>query len=130
MLWSGLPEVGAQRSGLAFQRTQFLGAGFHAQRVEQFLEITVHHRVKLVQRQPDAVIACVGGGSNAMGLFYPFFKDKSVKFIGVEGAGLGLGCTFGAFYSAIPSLALNGWVYAVAMAVGALAGSRIIRRLA
>lgn len=46
------------------------------------------------------------------------------------GAGLGLGCTLGAFYSAIPSLALNGWVYAVALAVGAFVGSQIIRRLA
>lgn len=45
------------------------------------------------------------------------------------GAGLGLGCTLGAFYSAIPSLALNGWVYAVAMATGAFIGSQIIRRL-
>lgn len=46
------------------------------------------------------------------------------------GAGLGLGCTLGAFYSAIPSLALNGWVYAVAMAGGALIGSQVVRRLA
>ena len=46
------------------------------------------------------------------------------------GAGLGLGCTLGAFYSAIPSLALNGWVYAIAMATGALVGSQLIRRLA
>jgi len=42
------------------------------------------------KRLPDYLVACVGGGSNAMGLFYPFFKDKSVKFIGVEAAGLGL----------------------------------------
>ncbi len=42
------------------------------------------------KRLPDYLLACVGGGSNAMGLFYPFFKDKSVKFIGVEAAGLGL----------------------------------------
>jgi tryptophan synthase beta chain len=41
-------------------------------------------------RLPDYLIACVGGGSNAMGLFHPFFKDKKVKFIGVEAAGLGL----------------------------------------
>ncbi|MBM3246015.1 MAG: tryptophan synthase subunit beta [Candidatus Omnitrophica bacterium] len=41
-------------------------------------------------RLPDYLVACVGGGSNAMGLFYPFFKDKKVKFIGVEAAGLGL----------------------------------------
>lgn len=42
------------------------------------------------KRLPDYLVACVGGGSNAMGLFYPFFNDKSVKFIGVEAAGLGL----------------------------------------
>lgn len=42
------------------------------------------------KRLPDYLIACVGGGSNAMGLFYPFFKDKTVKFVGVEAAGLGL----------------------------------------
>jgi tryptophan synthase beta chain len=41
-------------------------------------------------RLPQQLVACVGGGSNAMGLFYPFFKDRSVKFTGVEAAGLGL----------------------------------------
>ncbi len=39
---------------------------------------------------PDYLIACVGGGSNAIGLFHPFFKNSSVKFIGVEAAGEGL----------------------------------------
>ncbi len=39
---------------------------------------------------PHYLVACVGGGSNAMGLFHPFFHDKNVKFIGVEAAGLGL----------------------------------------
>ena len=39
---------------------------------------------------PDALVACVGGGSNAMGLFYPFLEDRSVRLIGVEAAGLGL----------------------------------------
>ncbi|WP_075433795.1 tryptophan synthase subunit beta [Buchnera aphidicola] len=39
---------------------------------------------------PDFVIACVGGGSNAIGIFSPFIKQKSVKLIGVEPAGLGL----------------------------------------
>jgi len=39
---------------------------------------------------PDYLVACVGGGSNAMGLFYAFFNDKKVKFIGVEAAGEGL----------------------------------------
>ena len=41
-------------------------------------------------RLPDYLVACVGGGSNAMGLFRPFFGDKKVKFIGVEAAGLGI----------------------------------------
>ncbi len=44
----------------------------------------------LVGRQPDAIIACVGGGSNAMGIFYPYLEDKDVRLIGVEAAGLGL----------------------------------------
>ncbi len=39
---------------------------------------------------PDYLVACVGGGSNAMGLFHSFFKDKKVKFIGVEAAGRGI----------------------------------------
>ena len=42
------------------------------------------------KRLPDHLVACVGGGSNAMGLFYPFYNDKSVKFIGVEAGGRGL----------------------------------------
>ncbi|MEE9185537.1 MAG: tryptophan synthase subunit beta [Candidatus Binatia bacterium] len=41
-------------------------------------------------RLPNYLVACVGGGSNAMGLFFPFLKDKQVKMIGVEAAGLGL----------------------------------------
>jgi tryptophan synthase beta chain len=43
-----------------------------------------------VGRRPDYLVACVGGGSNAMGLFHAFFSDKKVKMIGVEAAGLGL----------------------------------------
>jgi tryptophan synthase beta chain len=41
-------------------------------------------------RQPDAVLACVGGGSNAMGIFHPYIEDESVRLIGVEAAGHGL----------------------------------------
>jgi len=41
-------------------------------------------------RLPDALVACVGGGSNAIGLFYPFLADESVKLYGVEAGGLGL----------------------------------------
>ena len=41
-------------------------------------------------RLPDYLIACVGGGSNSMGLFYPFLGDRKVKMVGVEAGGLGL----------------------------------------
>jgi tryptophan synthase beta chain len=43
-----------------------------------------------VGRQPDAVIACVGGGSNAMGMFYPYIEQEKTRLIGVEAAGQGL----------------------------------------
>ena len=45
---------------------------------------------ELEGRLPDALVACVGGGSNAMGLFYPFIKSAGVKMFGVEAAGRGL----------------------------------------
>ena len=45
---------------------------------------------ELFGRQPDAVIACVGGGSNAMGIFYPYIDVAGVRLIGVEAAGCGL----------------------------------------
>ena len=41
-------------------------------------------------RLPDTLVACVGGGSNAMGLFYPFIDDPEIRMVGVEAAGLGL----------------------------------------
>ncbi|MCL6637040.1 MAG: tryptophan synthase subunit beta [Alicyclobacillus sp.] len=41
-------------------------------------------------RLPDAVVACVGGGSNAIGMFYPFIADRGVELIGVEAAGRGI----------------------------------------
>jgi tryptophan synthase beta chain len=46
--------------------------------------------LKKEKRLPDYLLACVGGGSNAMGLFHPFFNERKVKFIGVEAAGKGL----------------------------------------
>ncbi len=46
--------------------------------------------LRMVGRLPDFVIACVGGGSNSMGIFYPFVQDKEVKLIGVEAAGRGI----------------------------------------
>ena len=43
-----------------------------------------------IGRQPDAILACVGGGSNAIGAFYPYIEDRDVRLIGVEAGGLGL----------------------------------------
>ncbi|KPP81184.1 MAG: tryptophan synthase beta subunit TrpB [Oceanicaulis sp. HLUCCA04] len=43
-----------------------------------------------IGRLPDAAVACIGGGSNAMGLFYPFLEDDAVRLIGVEAAGKGV----------------------------------------
>ena len=51
-------------------------------------------RMQIMQREgrlPDVLVACVNGGSNAIGLFYPFLRDHRVRMIGVEAAGLGLG---------------------------------------
>jgi tryptophan synthase beta chain len=45
---------------------------------------------EMTGRLPDALVACVGGGSNAIGLFYPFIDDESVKMYGVEAAGDGI----------------------------------------
>ncbi|HEY2662709.1 MAG TPA: tryptophan synthase subunit beta [Candidatus Binataceae bacterium] len=46
--------------------------------------------IKREGRLPDVLVACVNGGSNAIGIFYPFLKDAGVRMIGVEAAGLGL----------------------------------------
>ena len=46
--------------------------------------------LKMAAEQPDAVVACVGGGSNAMGIFYPYIPFENTKLIGVEAAGEGL----------------------------------------
>jgi tryptophan synthase beta chain len=45
---------------------------------------------QLIGRQPDAVIACVGGGSNALGVFYPYIKHEGVRLVGVEAGGSGI----------------------------------------
>ncbi|MFV1996489.1 MAG: tryptophan synthase subunit beta [Acidiferrobacterales bacterium] len=51
---------------------------------------TREQMMEVESKLPDALVACVGGGSNAMGLFYPFIEDKSVQLIGVEAAGDGI----------------------------------------
>ena len=45
---------------------------------------------EMIDRQPDAVVACIGGGSNAMGIFYPYIPHEGVRLIGVEAAGDGI----------------------------------------
>ncbi len=53
-------------------------------------------RAQIIEKEgklPDYLVACVGGGSNAIGLFHPFFEDKSVNIVGVEPAGHGLHTT-------------------------------------
>lgn len=52
-------------------------------------EVKKQHQ-KSEARLPDYLVACVGGGSNAIGLFHPFLKDKNVKLVGVEAAGYGI----------------------------------------
>ncbi len=55
--------------------------------------IGVEARAQILEAEgklPDRLVACIGGGSNAIGLFHPFLKDKNVKMVGVEAAGKGL----------------------------------------
>ncbi|EEH23091.2 tryptophan synthase [Paracoccidioides brasiliensis Pb03] len=56
-------------------------------------EETKEQMLKLTGRLPDAVVACVGGGSNAVGMFYPFSNDPRVKLLGVEAGGDGTDTT-------------------------------------
>ena len=62
--------------------------------VKDFQSVIGHEAKEQIKKAegklPDLLIACVGGGSNAMGLFYPFLNDTKVKMIGVEAAGEGL----------------------------------------
>jgi len=78
-----------------------------------FIAASLASEFKLrVPRQPLRYIQSIGGGV-CMGY----------------GAGLALGCTVGAFFSAIPSLALNGWVFAMALTIGAYLGVKLLNRL-
>ena len=53
-------------------------------------EEVIEQSINQIGKNPDALVACVGGGSNALGLFYPFINSKEVRLIGVEAGGLGL----------------------------------------
>ncbi|TJV74175.1 MAG: pyridoxal-phosphate dependent enzyme, partial [Mesorhizobium sp.] len=55
--------------------------------------IGIEARAQILEQEgrlPDTIIAAVGGGSNAIGLFHPFLDDRSVKIIGIEAGGRGL----------------------------------------
>ena len=62
--------------------------------VKEFVSVIGKEAIRQIRqkegRLPDAIVACVGGGSNAMGIFYPFLKEDSVELIGVEAGGLGI----------------------------------------
>lgn len=53
-------------------------------------EETKRQILEIEGRLPDVIVACVGGGSNSIGIFYPFIEDESVELIGVEAGGLGV----------------------------------------
>ena len=59
--------------------------------VRDFQSVIGIETKRQLESLPDYIVACVGGGSNAMGIFYSFLNEKSVKLVGVEAAGLGLG---------------------------------------
>ena len=71
--------------------------GGHAPLPDDGARLSIGHRERSPRAMldaigglPDAVVACVGGGSNAMGIFYPFLQDTEVELVGVEAAGHGL----------------------------------------
>ncbi len=71
-----------------------LGAHPYPMMVRDFQSVTGREaRRQILEREerlPDALVACVGGGSNSIGLFYAFLRDKGVRMIGVEGGGRGI----------------------------------------
>jgi hypothetical protein len=64
--------------------------GLHDVGVEELTDRLDHLHARGLERLPDTLVACIGGGSNAMGLFYPFLDDKAVRMVGVEAAGHGV----------------------------------------
>jgi tryptophan synthase beta chain len=78
---------------------------------------------ELAGRQPDVVIACVGGGSNAMGIFHAFVGDKRVKLIGVEAGGRGekLGDHAARFRGGLPGVLQGTYSYVLQDEAGQIA---------
>ncbi|HTV56247.1 MAG TPA: pyridoxal-phosphate dependent enzyme, partial [Terriglobia bacterium] len=81
-----------------------------------------------VGRLPDALFACVGGGSNAIGLFYEFIPDSTVKMIGVEagGRGAGLGAHAARFDGGRPGVLHGSYTYVLQTADGLIADTHSV----
>ena len=84
--------------------------------------------LKAEGRLPTAIIACVGGGSNAIGIFYEFIKDKKVKFVGVEagGCGNGLGEHAARFRGGSPGVLQGTYSYVLQDAAGQIAATHSV----
>ncbi len=71
-----------------------LGPHPYPMMVRDFQSVVGHEArrqiTKVEKRLPDAIVACVGGGSNAIGIFHPFIKEEGIRLIGVEAGGLGM----------------------------------------
>ena len=88
-------------------------------------------RVQILKAEgklPSAIIACVGGGSNAIGIFYEFIKDKKVKFIGVEAGGCGdaLGEHAARFRGGSPGVLQGTYSYVLQDAAGQIAATHSV----
>jgi tryptophan synthase beta chain len=84
--------------------------------------------LKAEGKLPTAIIACVGGGSNAIGIFYEFIKDKKVKFVGVEagGCGNGLGEHAARFRGGSPGVLQGTYSYVLQDAAGQIAATHSV----
>jgi tryptophan synthase beta chain len=84
--------------------------------------------LKAEGKPPTAIIACVGGGSNAIGIFYEFIKDKKVKFIGVEAGGCGnsLGEHAARFRGGSPGVLQGTYSYVLQDAAGQIAATHSV----
>jgi tryptophan synthase beta chain len=84
--------------------------------------------LKVEGKLPAAIIACVGGGSNAIGIFYEFIKDKKVRLIGVEagGRGDGLGEHAARFRGGSPGVLQGTYSYVLQDAAGQIANTHSV----
>ncbi len=88
-------------------------------------------RAQILEREgrlPDAVVACVGGGSNAMGLFFAFVEDPSVRLVGVEAGGLGLesGRHAASLTAGSPGILHGAYTYVLQDAAGQVLGTHSV----